>query len=168
MTTMTNGQAGLVNSAQGAAGALAGWAIASLGKQLPAGQVHTMLSATANGSAKPSAAPSVAPSTRVSMSSDTHKSRSSSPSVPSRSAFGDTARASSPAPGPSRLGKTTIPASRTTTGMQLGSKSISKPGASFLVDALAGEFEEDGDEVAAAWGHDDLMDAKADDDDWGK
>ncbi len=52
--------------------------------------------------------------------------------------------------------------------MQLGSKSpVAKNGSTALVDVLAGEYEEDGDEVANAWGHDDLIDVNADDDDWG-
>lgn len=37
-----------------------------------------------------------------------------------------------------------------------------------LVDELAGEFEEDGNEVANAWGSSDLMDVNADGDDWSK
>lgn len=39
-------------------------------------------------------------------------------------------------------------------------------GSTSLVDTLAGEFEEDGDEVANAWGSNDLMDVNADADDW--
>lgn len=51
--------------------------------------------------------------------------------------------------------------------MRLGGTGPSKAGGqSSLVDALAGEFEEDGDEVANAWGQGDLMDVNADADDW--
>jgi SCY1-like protein 1 len=42
-----SGQAGLVNSATGAAGVLAGWAISSLSKQMSTAEVHTAMSTTA-------------------------------------------------------------------------------------------------------------------------
>jgi SCY1-like protein 1 len=47
-TSATNGtgQAGLVNSATGAAGVLAGWAISSLSKQMSTTEVHSTMSAT--------------------------------------------------------------------------------------------------------------------------
>jgi flavin-dependent dehydrogenase len=54
--------------------------------------------------------------------------------------------------------------------MQLGgsrpSAKTAASASSSIVDALAGEFEEDGDEVAKAWGQGDLMDVNADADDW--
>lgn len=57
--------------------------------------------------------------------------------------------------------------------MQLGGASgsarpgVHKPALSTsLIDELAGEFEEDGDAVADAWGSNDLMDVNADGDDW--
>ena len=138
------GQAGLVNSATGAAGALAGWAIASLGKQLQSSEVHSSLSAQPGLSA-PVAAPRP--------SSDSVSSFSSA--GPSTSTYKIT-----PAPAPVRA--------KPQTGMRLGATKAAPLGGSSLVDSLAGEFEEDGDEVAKAWGTDDLMDVNADEDDWSR
>lgn len=94
----------------------------------------------------------------------------SRPSNDSASSFG-TAGPSQSAYKPSIAAQTRDPsrsARPPTTGMRLGgTKAASSPaGGSTLVDALAGEFEEDGDEVAKAWGTDDLMDVNADEDDW--
>jgi SCY1-like protein 1 len=147
----------MVSSAAGAAGALAGWAIASIGKQLPMSELHTTMSAS-TGSA-------------VALQASTFpggisNGQSSSP----RSSMSDTKRPARPAAvssfgaaAPSRLGRGG--------GMQLGggtslSSASRAAESSSLADALAGEFEEDGDEVANAWGQGDLMDVNADADDW--
>jgi SCY1-like protein 1 len=147
----------MVSSAAGAAGALAGWAIASIGKQLPMSELHTTMSAS-TGSAvalQASAFPG-----------GISDGQSSSP----RSSISDTKRPPRPAAvssfgaaAPSRLGRGG--------GMQLGGGASLSSGSraaesSSLADALAGEFEEDGDEVANAWGQGDLMDVNADADDW--
>ncbi|KAI5454226.1 Nuclear aminoacylation-dependent tRNA export pathway component [Naganishia albida] len=153
-TTMLNGShtavagSSLVNSATGAAGALAGWAIASLGKQLPVSEAHSTISATPAQVQQPLYAQQ--------NSSDIFQSTSG---VPSRS--NTPSQASRPPPirkmGAMQLGGTTG-------GARAG---VYKPGMSTsLVDELAGEFEEDGDEVANAWGSNDLMDVNADGDDW--
>lgn len=153
-TTMLNGSqtavagSSLVNSATGAAGALAGWAIASLGKQLPVSEAHSTISATPAQVQQPLYAQQ--------NSSDIFQSTSG---VPSRS--NTPSQASGPPPirkmGAMQLGGTTG-------GARAG---VHKPGMSTsLVDELAGEFEEDGDEVANAWGSNDLMDVNADGDDW--
>jgi SCY1-like protein 1 len=142
---------GLVHSATGAAGALAGWAIASLGKQLPVSEVHTTLSATPTQVQQPLSAQR--------SSSDIFQSNGQSGStIPSRSAT------------PSQA--TRLPPARKAGGMQLGGSASharqagNAAGSTSLVDTLAGEFEEDGDEVANAWGSNDLMDVNADGDDW--
>jgi SCY1-like protein 1 len=68
------GQAGLVNSATGAAGVLAGWAISSLSKQMSNTEVHSTMSATTRSpipgayttvSPTPSTSSTVAPSAPV-------------------------------------------------------------------------------------------------------
>ncbi len=146
----------MVSSAAGAAGALAGWAIASIGKQLPTSELHTTMSASAA---------STATFQSPLLPGGMPNSQSTSP----RSSISDTKRVvqrpaavSSFAAAPSKLGRNG--------GMQLGGASSSSAhkaaGSSSLVDALAGEFEEDGDEVADAWGQGDLMDVNADADDW--
>ncbi|KAJ9103371.1 hypothetical protein QFC19_004470 [Naganishia cerealis] len=158
-TTMLNGShtsaagTSLVNSATGAAGALAGWAIASLGKQLPVSEAHSSISATPAQVQQPLSVQRT--------SSDIFRSTSalggsgsngpSSSSTPNQAARSSTAH---------RAG-----------GMQLGGPSAggrpNKGGMSTsLVDELAGEFEEDGDEVANVWGSGDLLDVNADEDDW--
>lgn len=151
----SNGAAGgsLVHSATGAAGALAGWAIASLGKQLPVSEVHSAISATP---------------AQVQQPLSTQ--RSSSDIFQSNAQLGGRASASpSRATTPNQA--TRPPPTRKAGGMQLGgsashARSANAAGSTSLVDALAGEFEEDGDEVANAWGSNDLMDVNADGDDW--
>lgn len=135
----------LVNSATGAAGALAGWAIASLGKQLPVSE-HSAISATPAQVQQPLYAQQ--------SSSDSFQPTSN---LPSRSNTPSQSRVPARKMGAMQLG-----------GTSGGRASAHKPGMSStsLVDELAGEFEEDGDEVANAWGSSDLMDVNADGDDW--
>ncbi|KAJ9115267.1 hypothetical protein QFC20_001134 [Naganishia adeliensis] len=153
-TTMLNGShtavagSSLVNSATGAAGALAGWAIASLGKQLPVSEAHSAISASPAQVQQPLSAQRSSSDIFQSISSDL--SRPSTPNQASR-----------------------VPATRKAGAMQLGGASgsarpgVHKPALSTsLIDELAGEFEEDGDAVADAWGSNDLMDVNADGDDW--
>ncbi|WVR00194.1 hypothetical protein IAU59_007336 [Kwoniella sp. CBS 9459] len=153
-------QAGLVNSATGAAGALAGWAIASLGKQLNTPDLNSTMSAASalqvpNGGGSNAPSPSASPR----LSSDSNSAfGSTSPSVPGpsigRVKSGNNVRSSSPLVG----------SSSTHSGLKLGGKKAT-PAKSSLADTLAGEWEEE-DETANAWGTDDLIDVNADDDDW--
>ncbi|OCF38137.1 SCY1 protein kinase [Kwoniella heveanensis BCC8398] len=157
-------QAGLVNSATGAAGALAGWAIASLGKQLNTPDLNSTMSA-ASALQVPSAGGSgaLSPSASPRLSSDSLSAfGSTSPSVPGPSisrvktsgVSGSNMRSSSPLGG----------SGSSHSGLKLGGQKAT-PAKSSLADTLAGEWEEDED-TANAWGNDDLMDVNADDDDW--
>lgn len=161
MTTTANGngQAGLVNSATGAAGALAGWAIASIGKQLNSSEAHSSIAATA----APTLAPPAFPSTNGGSPSSTPN---ASPrlSFDNPASFGATSTASTSrmsSIGVKKAVKPTIkPAS--STGMKLGGvKPKTQPS---VADAVAGEWDDDG--VENAWGTEDLIDVNADDDDW--
>lgn len=138
-------QAGMVTSAAGAAGSLAGWAFSSLGKHLASGEANsTMTAAQDHGLGTASASPSF-----TSPAVSRRESTESAPSRPSTSRLN-----SSSAPSrPSRLAHG---------GMKLGGAKP-KPGAN-LMDELAAELDDD--EVANAWGTDDLMDVNADADDW--
>lgn len=51
-------------------------------------------------------------------------------------------------------------------GSSAGSRQNRAIASTSLVDELAGEFEEDEDEVANVWGSGDLLDVNADEDDW--
>ncbi|KAJ9095595.1 hypothetical protein QFC21_005466 [Naganishia friedmannii] len=152
-TTMLNGShtsaagTSLVNSATGAAGALAGWAIASLGKQLPVSEVHSSISATPAQVHQPPSA-SNASSDTFRSSSAVGASRTNTPHAAARSANAGKA-------GGMQLG-----------GPSAGGRTNRVAASSSLVDELAGEFEEDGDEVANVWGSNDLLDVNADEDDW--
>jgi SCY1-like protein 1 len=139
----------LVHSATGAAGALAGWAIASLGKQLPVSEAHSSISVASAQAQQPLS---------VGLNASKH----------------DGFRPSSSTLGASRS-NTPNAAVRSTAsksgGMQLGGSSASSRqnraiASTSLVDELAGEFEEDEDEVANVWGSGDLLDVNADEDDW--
>jgi SCY1-like protein 1 len=156
-TANGTGQAGLVNSATGAAGALAGWAIASIGKQLSTNEVHSSLSATPASSLAPTYTNGItaASSTSSSPRPSTDSSIFASPNMGSTSKLPSIAvRAAPPKPKPVA-----------TNTLKLGGvKAKSKPNTS-LVDTIAGEWD-DGDDVENAWGNEDLIDVNADDDDW--
>ncbi|CAD6573941.1 MAG: hypothetical protein TREMPRED_000967 [Tremellales sp. Tagirdzhanova-0007] len=165
-TAITNGvgQAGLVNSAAGAAGALAGWAISSLGKQLASTEVHSSLSATSASSLGPPSIPSanasLASTPATSRRPSTDSSFVSAPSIASVSKPSNMASRKATIPAPAPIRSSSQPA-----GMKLsGSKAKSHAGTT-LADAVVGEWE-DADEVANAWGTNDLIDVNADDDDW--
>lgn len=162
-TTLQNGQAGqggLVNSATGAAGALAGWAIASLGKQLPQSQAHSAMSVTAPSQAMAQLTDASLTSRAGPHSNGYAISPASSPSIPAQSSFGGASR---PLPGAS---------ARATGGMKLGGsglgagKTLHRAAGPTLEDVLAGEDDDDNGAAANAWGDDDLIDVNADDDDW--
>jgi SCY1-like protein 1 len=158
-TTMLNGSysaaagSSLVNSATGAAGALAGWAIASLGKQLPVSEAHSSIAVTPAQVQEPLSVQRTP--------SDIFQSAS----MPLEQSSAGPSRSNTPSQA-SRL----APA-RKAGGMQLGGAGVgARAGAgktglsSSWMDELSGEFEQD--EVADAWGSGDLMDVNADGDDW--
>jgi SCY1-like protein 1 len=145
-----------------AAGALAGWAISSLNRQLPSNEAHSQMTATPEQVQKPLEIPRQA--------SMIFNSTAPSPAATPRASFGDASRPSATSPRlgqGSRLGALSAKSG----GMQLGGSSRSKQqhqseGQS-LVDALAAEYEEDEvGSVRDAWGDGDLMDVNADADDW--
>ncbi|OWZ36136.1 SCY1-like [Cryptococcus neoformans c45] len=162
--SISSNQGGAVNSAAGAAGALAGWAISSLGKQLKASEAHSSMNSSGMpgdfGASAPtikfntaSSSPAVPTSSRV--SEEIFRPVSASPSLKSVSPQPRAVKA---------FGRTTTNSSLSGTsgGMKLaGAKKA--PGKS-LADQLAGEWEEE--DGGNAWGTDDLIDVNADDDDW--
>ncbi|OXC70667.1 hypothetical protein AYX13_00645 [Cryptococcus neoformans] len=162
--SISSNQGGAVNSAAGAAGALAGWAISSLGKQLKTSEAHSSM----NSSGMPAGFGASAPTIKFNTAS-------SSPAVPASSRVSEeifrpvsaspSLKSVSPQPRAiNAFGRTTTNSSLSGTsgGMKLaGAKKA--PGKS-LADQLAGEWEEEDD--GNAWGTDDLIDVNADDDDW--
>ncbi|OXH27111.1 SCY1-like [Cryptococcus neoformans] len=162
--SISSNQGGAVNSAAGAAGALAGWAISSLGKQLKTSEAHSSM----NSSGMPAGFGASAPTIKFNTAS-------SSPAVPASSRVSEeifrpvsaspSLKSVSPQPrAVNAFGRTTTNSSLSGTsgGMKLaGAKKA--PGKS-LADQLAGEWEEE--DGGNAWGTDDLIDVNADDDDW--
>ncbi|KAF7375945.1 Protein kinase domain-containing protein [Mycena sanguinolenta] len=134
-------QATLVNSAAGAAGALAGWAISSLGKTLATKDMQSNMTAVAGlGIDRPTSAPIP---------------------VGGPAPFGDQSTSlsgvksglSTPTPSKSR-------------GMQLGAHKVpASVAAAALVEQLAEEAAAAEGE-SNPWGNDDLIDVNADEDDW--
>ncbi|OXG93598.1 SCY1-like [Cryptococcus neoformans A2-102-5] len=162
--SISSNQGGAVNSAAGAAGALAGWAISSLGKQLKTSEAHSSM----NSSGMPAGFGASAPTIKFNTAS-------SSPAVPASSRVSEeifrpvsaspSLKSVSPQPrAVNAFGRTTTNSSLSGTsgGMKLaGAKKA--PGKS-LADQLAGEWEEE--DGGNAWGTDDLIDVNAEDDDW--
>jgi SCY1-like protein 1 len=158
----SGGGNGLVGTAAGAAGALAGWALSSLNKQIPPSEMRSNLSYTP-GQLRNSAGPSG------------HGSGSSETiSVPStfsspRPSFGDTDRTTTTTSGRPLAPKQSSVNGNRAGGMQLGSSSRAKPrvqDSSTLVNSLVAEIEDEFGSVGDAWGDGDLMDVNADADDW--
>lgn len=153
------GQAGLVTSATGAAGALAGWAIASLGRQLATPDVHSTMTV-------PSAltVPEVtSPMTSPNLSGDSGRATSSfaAPAGTSRGA------SAGPAAGVRSFGAGASGSGGS--GMKLGGAKKAAGPSSLVAEVIADEWADgDGDAVENAWGTDDLIDVNADADDWGK
>ena len=153
-TSTANGsQAGVVNSATGAAGALAGWAIASIGKQMSNTEVHSTMSA----------APTLAPPSFASNANSAVASPVASPRLSSDSfTFGSTS--TKPSINVKKAAPRVTPSS--SSGMKLGATKAKAPTSS-LADTLAGEWDDaDDGGVENAWGTDDLIDVNADEDDW--
>ncbi|KAL6308201.1 ARM repeat-containing protein [Sparassis latifolia] len=147
------GQNNLVNSAAGAAGALAGWAISSIGKKLATADLQSTISSV-NGSGidRPGSAPPPA----FSRSSD-------------RSSLGPSSLLDSTLSSPASptVQISTSNSMSKAKGMQLGAHKM--PVSSMV--ALANERVEEAMAESEAsqhnpWGSDDLMDVNADQDDW--
>ncbi|CCL98356.1 uncharacterized protein FIBRA_00351 [Fibroporia radiculosa] len=139
------GSSTLVNSAAGAAGALAGWAISSLGRKLAAADLQsTMDGAERSGLAPPAA---------VANSVDGSDSRPSS-------RLGTTL--SSPA-APVRA----VDSAGKTKSMQLGANKVpASLSANKATSDWAQEAAAEADTPRNPWGNDDLIDVNADQDDW--
>ncbi|TFK53983.1 ARM repeat-containing protein [Heliocybe sulcata] len=147
-------QGNLVNSAAGAAGALAGWAISSLGKKLVSSDLQTAISSSPSlGIDRPISAPPP-----VTLNAPSSSSNIARPSPLAAASTPDVLRPSSLALGGASKAK----------GLQLGAHKVP---ASASAAVFPTELE---DEVNAAtsidannpWGNDDLMDVHADEDDW--
>ncbi|KZT56219.1 ARM repeat-containing protein [Calocera cornea HHB12733] len=139
-------QAQLVNSATGAAGALAGWAISSINKQLSAAEVGGSMAGDRSVSAPPVNGSGLSGLASVTVNGKTHL--SGAPPAPQRPAL--TPVASS---GPSKA------------GMQLRSHTTPSDKMSALLAEVADAEEGDADGGMNAWDGD-LMDVNADGDDW--
>lgn len=152
-STANGSQAALVSSATGAAGALAGWAIASIGKQMSTTEVHSTMSA-----ASTLAPPSFTPNATSAVTSPAASPRVSSDSF----AFGSTS--TKPSINVKKAAPRVVPSS--SSGMKLGATKSKAP-SSNLADTLASEWDDaDDGGVENAWGTDDLIDVNADEDDW--
>ncbi|KAJ6602181.1 armadillo-type protein [Mycena sp. CBHHK59/15] len=132
-------QATLVNSAAGAAGALAGWAISSLGKKLATADMQS----TINSASGPTLdRPTSAPAPLAGSSTEIR-------------------------PNGLSVAATLTPVSKAK-GMQLGAHKVpASVAAAALVEQLAAEaaaVESEGN----LWGNDDLIDVNADEDDWSR
>ncbi|PIL34056.1 hypothetical protein GSI_03765 [Ganoderma sinense ZZ0214-1] len=148
----------LVNSAAGAAGALAGWAISSLGRQIASGTLQTAVASTLGASIeRPTSAPAAHPGNGNTLAPATSSTSSSS----GGSKFGATRMQSDlglaqGATGTSK-GK----------GMQLGATKLPASASSGIPDwAEEAAAEVDTSSSTNPWGNDDLMDVNADEDDW--
>ncbi|KAJ3517647.1 hypothetical protein NLJ89_g377 [Agrocybe chaxingu] len=130
----------LANSATGAAGSLAGWAISSLGKKLAASDMQTPISATDASVDRSLSVPSPA-------------SFSSHIGEISRPTYATPSHSSPAVPNAASKGK----------GLQLGANKVPENVAmSILAEEAAASASLEGN----PWGSEDLMDVHADDDDW--
>ncbi|KAG7449615.1 ARM repeat-containing protein [Guyanagaster necrorhizus] len=143
----------LVNSAAGAAGALAGWAVSSLGKRLAAADMQSVIGDT--GIDRPTSVPvtedsrigNLRPGLFVTSMSATNSTVSS----PAVATFNQPIRSTS----------------SKSKGLQLSATKSSSAGTAALVDQLAEEVDaEKGHLDSNPWGNDDLIDVNADYDDW--
>ncbi|KAG7090905.1 hypothetical protein E1B28_009982 [Marasmius oreades] len=147
---IVSGQTTLVNSAAGAAGALAGWAMSSLGKRLVSSDMQTTM-ATATDMNRPTSVPpadnsrigSLQPSP-LPASPSAANSVVSSPTLPSYT-----------------------PSASKAKSLHLGAnKKPSSVAAASLAQQLAEEAAAEDGVDSNPWGNDDLMDVNADQDDW--
>ncbi|KAI0717280.1 hypothetical protein C8T65DRAFT_726309 [Cerioporus squamosus] len=146
----------LVNSAAGAAGALAGWAITSLGKKLATGDLQTSMTSAIGASIdRPTSAPAANAAlagNTLTLSSTSDSSSGPPPLTPTLSSnSGPTRSLTSPSKGK---------------GMQLGATKVLShvPAIPDWAEEAAAEIETS--PSANPWGNDDLMDVNADEDDW--
>ncbi|KAH9945690.1 armadillo-type protein [Amylocystis lapponica] len=151
MPPVSPGPNTLVNSAAGAAGALAGWAISSIGKKLAASDLQSTMGSSPGidrpGSAPP---PSNGP-----------------PNGLNGSVVRPSAPASSSSPAIPRAKAAIPPSTSKTKGMQLGAHKMPGSLAQAAEWAEEAAAETDADESNGnPWGNDDLMDVNADQDDW--
>ncbi|KAF5388789.1 hypothetical protein D9757_005678 [Collybiopsis confluens] len=141
----------LVTSAAGAAGALAGWAMSSIGKRLAAADMQTTM---ASGVDRPTSAPPPPEESRIGelrpspliTSISASNSTVSSPAFPTRSSLQSSSKAK---------------------GMQLGASKVPSnvSAAAMLAEQLALEATvEEGE--SNPWGDEDLIDVNADEGDW--
>ncbi|KAF7428465.1 hypothetical protein PC9H_007689 [Pleurotus ostreatus] len=133
-------QATIVNSAAGAAGALAGWAITSLGKKLAASDLQSTI-AEANG-----------PATAIDRSSSAPFTAGPSAGSNGPQPNGQTLTP----PGPERSSS----APNQSKGLKLGSAKAHAD------DSFIAELEKDSSHDSNPWAAEDLMDVNADQDDW--
>ncbi|RXK37790.1 SCY1 protein kinase [Tremella mesenterica] len=152
-------QAGLVNSAAGAAGALAGWAIASLGKQLSSNEQHSSLSASSGATLAP-------PSSSVTPNGSSFSTPATSPRLSTDSGIFDRRSTTTKLPGVKvapPVVRSNLGVGGSGLGMKLGGGKKMKDGG--LEEVLADEWDDGDGSVENAWG-DDLIDVNADADDW--
>ncbi|KAI0743379.1 ARM repeat-containing protein [Daedaleopsis nitida] len=140
----------LVNSAAGAAGALAGWAITSLGKKLATGDLQTSMTSAIGAAID---RPTSAPAANAGLNGNTLTiSTASVPLTPTSSSnAGPTRSLTSPSKGK---------------GMQLGATKLPSIASSIPDWAEEAAAELETSQSTNPWGSDDLMDVNADDDDW--
>ncbi|KAJ3749224.1 armadillo-type protein [Lentinula detonsa] len=148
-------QGTLVTSAAGAAGALAGWAMSSIGKRLAASDMQTtMAPSTVTSIDRPTSAPPPAEDSRIGnlrpspllTSMSAANSTVTSPALPIRSSFQSNSK---------------------TKGMQLGASKVpASITAAALAETLAEEIAAEDRLESNPWGDDDLMDVNADEGDW--
>ncbi|TBU30194.1 armadillo-type protein [Dichomitus squalens] len=150
----------LVNSAAGAAGALAGWAISSLGKQLASGTLQSSVASTIGTSID---RPTSAPAANV----------GSAPNPSSTSTLSGFRGGPVGMPLTPTLSSVTGPTRALTSaskgkGMQLGATEVpaSVSSASDWAEEAAAELDASTSTATNPWGNDDLMDVNADEDDW--
>ncbi|OSD01310.1 ARM repeat-containing protein [Trametes coccinea BRFM310] len=151
----------LVNTAAGAAGALAGWAISSIGKKLAAGDLQTTMASAAGASIdRPTSAPAPLGANGMgSLNGSANALFATTAPPPLTSTF------SSPTTVPTRS-TTTAAGSSKSKGMQLGATKVptSVPSIPDWAEEAAAEIESS--QGTNPWGNDDLMDVNADEDDW--
>nr|VWP01486.1 ESCRT-II complex subunit VPS22 [Ganoderma boninense] len=146
----------LVNSAAGAAGALAGWAISSLSRQIASGTLQTTAASTLGTSIE---RPTSAPAAHVGNGNTLAPATTST----GGSKFGATRMQSDV--GLAQGGTTTSKGK----GMQLGATKLPASASSSIPDwAEEAAAEVDTSSGTNPWGNDDLMDVNADEDDWSK
>ncbi|KAI0768728.1 ARM repeat-containing protein [Trametes elegans] len=151
----------LVNSAAGAAGALAGWAISSIGKKLAAGDLQSQMASVGASIDRPTSAPAPL-NAKLAVGAGTVGS-----GIPTASpaAFPLTPTFSSSGNVPTRSLTSTGGTTSKSKGMQLGATKV--PTSASIPDwAEEAAAEIDTPRGSNPWGNDDLMDVNADEDDW--